>query len=338
MNASVKTIDVARLTSPDARRTAEMQALFDWNIEQDKLMGMPALDGLDVAEMRKWRAKGALRVNAEMPEAASVERLQIPGLKGAPPVPCELITPANAEPGCLMFIHGGGWVFGGIDSHGRLARMLANEVRQRVLYIDYRLSPETVFPGALDDCIACWRWLGQQAQAREAFRGTLGVCGDSAGGNLALAMTLHEQQLGRRAADMVMCFYGVFNDDFETLSYRRFATGHGLTAPGMKKFWQMYAPEETPGQPRQDPLLCPVCASEAALAKLPPVFLNAAGMDPLLCDTVAMAQRLEEADAVYEAHVHEGVHHGFMQQTARLAEARRAFGLMGEFWRRHKRG
>ena len=337
MNASVKRYDVAKLTSPEVKRTAEMQALFDWNIEQDKLMGMPDLNTVSTVEMRVWRAKGAVRTNADPPPVAGTERLHIPGLKGAPPVLCELITPLDAQPGCLMFIHGGGWVFGDIVSHVRLARMLAVETKKRVLYIDYRLAPETPYPGPLDDCVACWRWIVARAETDPGFKGNLACCGDSAGGNLTMALTLHEQQVGRRAPDIAMCFYGVFDDDFDTPSYKRFALGHGLARPGMMKFWEMYAPTETPGQPRQDSLLCPVRASEAALAKLPPVYLNASGMDPLLCDTLKMAERLEDVGATYEVNVHEGLHHGFMQQTAKLAEARRAFALMGDFYRRHEK-
>ena len=337
MTASVKRLDVTRLTAPDVKRTPEMQAFFDWTIEQDKRLGMPDLNTVSVTDMRLWRNKAAVRTNADLPPVASAGRLKIPSLKGAPPVLCELITPLNAEPGCLMFIHGGGWVFGDIDSHVRLARMLAMETKKRVLYIDYRLSPETVFPGALDDCIACWRWIVHKAETDASFKGNLAVAGDSAGGNLSLVTILHEQQLGRRAPDMGLLFYGVFDDDFDTPSYLRFALGHGLARPGMMKFWDMYAPPETPGQSRQDPFLCPVRASEAALAKLPPLYLNASGMDPILCDTIKMAHRLEDVGATYEVNVHEGLHHGFMQQTAKLAEARRAFALMGDFYRRHEK-
>ena len=88
---------------------------------------------------------------------------------------------------------------------------------------------------------------------------------------------------------------------------------------------------------RSDPLICPVRASDAQLKKLPPIYLNASGMDPIMCDTVAMAKRLDEVGATYEVNIHEGLHHGFMQQTAKLAEARRAFELMGAFYRKHER-
>lgn len=337
LSAPENQFDAARLTSPSVRRSDEMQALFEALADDDRAMGMPDPAAMGVAEMRLWRAKAAARVNADLPEMAGAGRFHAPGIKGAPPVLCEIVTPHGAGPGCLLFLHGGGWVFGDIESHSRMARMLAIETGKRVLSADYRLAPENPYPAPLDDCVAAWRWIAAQAETRADFRGPLAVCGDSAGGNLALALILHEHQLGRRAPGMGLLFYGVFSDDPDTASYQRFAEGHGLTRAGMMNFWRLYAPAETPGQPRQDPLQCPLRASGAALARLPPLFLNAAGMDPLLCDTIAMAGRLEEAGAVFEAHAHEGVHHGFMQHTARLAEARRAFALAGDFFRRHEK-
>ena len=326
-------VGLERLLGPDAKRSAEMQNLFDWLVEQDK--DMPDLNTLPIEDARRWRAKQAARTNAELPEVAETRRFTVEGLHGAPPVACELITPKAAAPGCTVFLHGGGWAFGDLDSHARLARMLAIETQRRLLTVDYRLAPETPFPGPLDDAVAAWRWVVSQAMSDADFQGPLAICGDSAGGNLALAAILREQEVGRRLPDLGMMFYGVFADDFDSPSYERFATGFGLARPGMMRFWEMYAPGEAPGHPRLDPLMCPVRASESSLARLPPLYLNASHLDPLLCDTIAMGEQLEAAGATYEVNIHEGVHHGFMQHTARLAESRRAFELVGDFYRRH---
>ena len=312
-----------------------MQALFDWNIEQDK--GMPDLNTISIQESRPWRARQALRTNADAPEVAKVERIHVPGLNGAPDIASELITPLNEEPGCLLYLHGGGWAFGDLDSHIRLAKILAVESKKRVLYVDYRLSPETPYPGPLDDSIAAWRWIVSRSESDPHFKGPLSVSGDSAGANLSVALMLHEIELGRRLPDVGLLFYGVYDDDTESPSYMRFAMGYGLARPGMMKFWSWYAPADAHGHPRQDPLLCPVRASTSALAKLPPLYLNAAGLDPLLCDTLKFAERLEEAGTVFAVEVHEGLHHGFIQQTARLAESRRALKLAMDFYRKCER-
>ena len=332
MSSSANRIDLARLLGPDAKRSQEMQALWDWLVEQDK--GMPDLNKLPIEEARLYRARQSARNNAELPDVAATSRFTVPGINGAPPVACELIEPVGAEPGCTVFLHGGGWAFGDLDSHTRLARLLAIETNRRLLYVDYRLAPEHPYPAALDDSTAGWRWAVTQAGADARFAGPLLICGDSAGANLAVAVMLHEQELGRRTPDLGMLFYGVYDDETDSPSYMRFAQGHGLQRMGMVNFWEYYAPSETPGQPRMDPLQCPVRASEASLAKLPPLFINASHLDPLLCDTAKFCERLEAAGATFEVHIHEGLQHGFMQQTARLAEARRAFTLMGDFVRR----
>jgi acetyl esterase len=286
--------------------------------------------------MRAWRARGSVRTNANPPKVEDIERVLVPGFNGGPPVIADLITPLDAEPGATLFIHGGGWVFGDIGTHSRLARMLAVETKKRTLYIDYRLAPEYKYPAALDDSIAGWRWIVEKAQTDPNYKGCLAVSGDSAGGNLSMATILHEQAAGKRAPDIGLLFYGVYDDDFDTPSYKRFALGHGLARPGMIKFFEAYAPAPA-GERRKDPLICPVRATNEQLKKLPPVYLNASGMDPIMCDTVAMAKRLEEAGATYEVNIHEGLHHGFMQQTAKLAESRRAFALVGEFYRKHEK-
>ncbi len=331
--SKVGSIDLHFLLSSEAKRSDEMERLFDWLTEQDK--GQPDLSTLSMPEARALRAKQALRTNAELPDVESVTRHSIPGIGRAPAIECDLIVPKDALPGCIVYFHGGGWAFGDLASHARLARILANQTRSRVLYVDYRLAPENPYPAAHDDAVAAWRWAMARSAEDAGFRGPLTVAGDSAGANLAIGTVLREMDAGRPSPHGALLFYGVLSDDVNSPSYLRFAKGYGLNRAGMAKFWDLYVPEsEGPESPRDEPYVCPVKASEATLAKLPPIFLNAAGLDPLLCDTLEFAARLEEAGGNFDLHVHEGVQHAFMQQTAHLAEARRAFELVGDFYRR----
>lgn len=144
---------------------------------------------------------------------------------------------------------------------------------------------------------------------------------------------LREIEAGRRLPDLAMLFYGVYSADSDSPSYLRFAKGYGLTRAAMAGLWDLYAPGGAgPGSLRYDKFVSPVAASEATLARLPPLYMCAAGLDPLLFDTIALAERLDAAGATYDLNIHEGVQHAFMQHTARLEEARRAFRLAGEFF------
>jgi acetyl esterase len=326
-------IDLNRLLSPQAQRCEEMEAL--WRFLQAEDAKLPDQSRMSPPEQRIVRDQAARRFDGDLEPVASVARVHAPGLAGAPDVVCDLVTPENAQPGCVVYLHGGGWTFGSLVSHARVSRALANETRTRVLAVDYRLAPENPYPAPLDDAVAAWRYVVKRAGAEAGFDGPLAVAGDSAGANLGLAAILREGEAGRRRPDMGLFFYGVWNCDFDTPSYRRFGTGHGLTRASMEKFLDFYVPGgDGPGALRFEPFVSPMLASEATLARLPPIYLAAAGLDPLLCDSVDFARKLEAAGATFDINVHEGLHHGFMQLSARLSEARRAYGLMGDFFRR----
>ena len=320
-------IGEADLLGPEATRSAEMEAVWQWIRTQDA--GLPNPLDLSAAEARRVFDKTTERWNAEQPDVAGVEPVDIGAMPG---VAAEMIVPHFAEPGCILFLHGGGWAFGNLKSHARFARLLAETTGSRVLAVDYRLAPEHPYPAALDDSRAAWRWLIERAENSSDLDGPLAVAGDSAGANLAVALALDAVSTGIRGPDLILSFYGAFRAGTDSASYRRFAEGFGLTRAMMGRFWDWYVP---PGEPdrRRDPLVSPLDASDDFLRALPPVFLNAAGLDPLLSDTLAFRDRLAEVGLPHELAVYPGVHHGFMQMTLRLAAAREAFARAATFTR-----
>ena len=296
-----------------------MDALWSWLVAQDA--AVPQWLTLQPDAARALQDELSARWNTVLPDVESVESMLV---AGTPRVSCQLITPHGAEAGCILFLHGGGWAFGNLTTHQRFMRLLAIATGRRVLAPDYRLAPEHPFPAPFEDCRAAWRWLA----ADSAFQGPLAIAGDSAGANLAMAVMLDAIKAGARTPDLALLFYGVFSNDLDSPSYRRFADGFGLTQAGMTRFWDYYVPNPAA---RADPLVAAVHASDDLLNRLPPVYLNAAGLDPLLCDTLDFAKRLNEAGVTHELVVHEGVHHGFMQMSLRLTEAQRAIDLAAAF-------
>ena len=327
MPAMADRSDEADLLGPAAARSAEMEALWQWIRAQDA--GLPNPLHLSAAEARRVFDQTTERWNAELPDVAGVEPVAIGATPG---VAAEMIVPHFAEPGCILFLHGGGWAFGNLKSHARFARLLAETTGSRVLAVDYRLAPEHPYPAALDDSRAAWRWLLGQAERSPDLEGPLLVAGDSAGANLAVALALDAVVTGIRGPDLILSFYGAFRAGTESASYSRFAEDFGLTRAMMGRFWDWYVP---PGEPerRRDPLVSPLYAADEALRALPPVFLNAAGLDPLLSDTLAFRDRLAEVGVPHELVVCPGVHHGFMQMTLRLAAACEAFARAAAFCR-----
>eukprot|EP01037_Dinobryon_pediforme_P008231 gene8231-8315_t len=296
-----------------------MQAIADWLGKLDA--DLPDWTGLPVEQARAQQARTFARWNVNLPDVAAAEILHVPGLTGDPDVKVQKFTPPNAKPGALLYAHGGGWAFGDLKSHERLARLLALETGLSVYHVDYRLAPEHPFPAGLNDMRAAWRWLVAHQS------GPLLIGGDSAGANLALSTCLLEGEAGRKAPDGAILFYGVFTADFDSPSYLRFSEGYGLTRARMMKFFDFYAPHSQ----RTDKAVAPVLASEAALAKLPPLYLNAAGLDPLLSDSLRLVERLRDAEARFTFDLVEGVHHGFMLMDEKLDAASAAIQAAATF-------
>lgn len=307
---------------PDDTPNPEMAAIMARLAAEDGHLPDPTT--VPAAEGRAQAEAGNVRWNRDLPPMATAE-LTLPG--GAAPRPARLFRPSSAR-GAILYIHGGGWAFCSLDTHDRAMRCLAEATGMAVIGIDYRLAPEYPYPAGLDDAAAAWRALPEGL----GLAGPLGVSGDSAGANLALALMLREQEAGRRLPDFGLLFYGVYAVDHETDSHRRFGPGgYGLTTTKMIRYRDWYAPDPAAWD---QPAVSPLAAPDAALRALPPLYLNAAGLDPLLGDTLALRDRLHGLGRADPVRVHRGVIHGFMQMTSALAEARTAFAEAGAWARR----
>ncbi|MCR8726476.1 alpha/beta hydrolase [Frigidibacter sp. ROC022] len=238
-------------------------------------------------------------------------------------LPARLVTPANDDGRhAILHVHGGGWAFCSAMTHEGAARRLAIACGCPVLTFDYRLAPEHPFPAGLDDIETAW-------EARDRTRGW-SIAGDSAGANLALALMLRRIAAGADLPQMGLLFYGVYGADFETPSYRTYADGPGLTRDKMRRYWDWYCPTEH----RRDATAAPLAADDGVLRALPPLYLNAAEIDPLSSDSDQLAARLHALGRSDPYDRVEGVVHGFMQMGSVLPEARAAFERAGEVFQR----
>lgn len=306
--------------------SAEMAELMARVLAEDGPQPDPTT--LDPAVGRALGEKTNRRWNRDCPDVASrlSVRLEVDEDLGNAACRMEVIVPADAAPGAILFVHGGGFAFCGPETHERCARLLAIESGLPVLIPDYRLAPEHPFPAGLMDCIAAMRQAFSATTAKGVEPGPLLVAGDSAGANLALAALLHEQSKGLRGADGALLFYGTYDRNFETASYRQFAEGPGLTRGKMQRYWNWYVGAD---EAHPELLACPLLASDAQLAALPPLRLMAAGIDPLLSDSIHLAKRLEAVGRTERLTIVPGVTHGFLQNTIDLEAAREALRRAG---------
>ena len=237
-------------------------------------------------------------------------RLFDPGLEGPAPG--------------MLFLHGGGWVLGWLGRHDGICAWLAKTAGIRVASLDYRLAPEHKFPAALEDTVAAARWLKENGAEYGFDPDRLAVGGDSAGANLALSALTVLRDTNEPVFKLASQIYGVFSADSATLSHRAFGGGEYILGTElMDWFWDHYL--MYPAQ-RWDPRAAPLYAD---LHRLPPLHIYAAEMDPLLDDSVALAEKLEVLELPHRFTTWPGTAHAFLHFTKDVAAARTALEQVG---------
>jgi acetyl esterase len=258
----------------------------------------PAVESLPIEKGRTVLMHQTRMAGGEQ-RVGDVQTLWVEGHKA------RLYTPTFAPDGpgpLLVFFHGGGFIYGGLDSHDSAARFLAEQSGVRVLAVQYRLAPEAPFPAAYDDAIAIFRWVVEHADAVSAEPGRIGVGGDSAGGNLAAGVALAVTE----ACAFQLLIYPVTQFDEQTESRRRFRTGYYLTSDFIDLAGSAYVPVGTDAQdPRLSPLYADVPAGVA------PAFVATAGFDPLRDEGEAYAEKLTAAGVEVETRRYPDQIHGF---------------------------
>lgn len=284
-------------------------------------MNLSPPERIPVAQAREQYTRGRAAFLAAEEAVASAVDSSFPGPAGA--VAMRLYRPlgivASRTLPALVFFHGGGWVFGDLDSHDRLCRALANRAQCCVVAVNYRLAPEHRFPAAVEDAIAAIEHVAANATALGVDAARIAAAGDSAGGNLVAVCALHlRDHAGPRLALQVL-LYPVTDLRMTSGSYRSLGTGYLLTAERMRYFARQYLAE--PAQAldwRASPLLA------ASLANLPPALIITASHDPLVDEGKAYADRLAAAGGRARYSCHAGMIHGFMTMAGAIDGGREA--------------
>lgn len=214
-------------------------------------------------------------------------------------------TPNDSAP--IIYIHGGGWVVGNLETHDTICRSVARASERPVIAIDYRLAPEFPFPYALHDCLDALDYIVQEKRQLKISSNNLTLMGDSAGGTLAtvIAHQFNENSLYKITKEIL--FYPVTSLTTDTASYQRYSSGYPLSASTMHWFIDKYLPRN---KTRDQPLLSPLYNE-----KINPnmrSFIITVGLDPLCDEGVSYAQKLITNGNFVEFHHLPNTIHGIL--------------------------
>jgi acetyl esterase len=265
----------------------------------------PALETLSVEDARAAMHQRVELLKPFAPQDVATQDLSITTSAG--PLPLRLYKPQSAADSgplaTLVWLHGGGWVLGSIDTHDNVCRLLAAE-GLLVVSVDYRLAPEAKAPAQQDDTMAALAWAAANAAAHGGDPGRLIVGGDSAGGNLAALAALLARTSGPALAGQLLVYPVT---DYPADAHASYAENadFGLTREAMEWFWAHWLPSSA----GPDAATAPLRAAD--LSGLPPAYVITASHDVLRDEGKAYAGRLAEAGAL-AAHDHvPGTIHGF---------------------------
>ena len=280
------------------------------------------------------------QASAGLPQVStlSVSEHFIPGPEAAPDVRVLVYQPTSVHQSvpALLWLHGGGYIMGSADAEDLMVKRIVLDVGCAAVSVDYRLAPETPYPGPVEDCYAALKWLSTHADELGIDPDRIAVGGSSAGGGLAAALALLTRDRGEASLVFQLLLAPMLDDRTCTLAKPHLYTGEFIWTPEANRFgWTSLLGQE-PGGP--DVLPYAAAARAEYLEGLPATFINVGALDLFLEEDLEYARRLMRAGVPTELHVYPGAYHGFrmvadaqVTQAAgrdQLAALKRAFGCI----------
>jgi len=286
----------ARLVDPDLRPLLEILPQID-------------LDESILPLVRETEFPFERDLQAEARVESTTHRAPVPA--DAPDVTLSVFRPVAASGAlpCLYHIHGGGYVAGSVASAEPIYRPLAERLDCVVVSVDYRLAPETPFPGGIEDCYAGLKWVFDEAGALGIDRDRVGVTGESAGGGLAAALALLARDRGGPQLAFQHLIYPMLDDRSCVHPDPHPFTGEFVWSRQNNHFGWASLLGVAPGSEGVSPYAAPARATD--LSGLPPTFISTAALDLFLEEDLEFARRLTRAGVPVELHVYPGAYHGF---------------------------
>ena len=287
------------------KRSERLDPRVEAMLQQQEEQGIPALETMTPEEARAFIATAAKEIAGPPKDVASVEELNAIGTGGQ--IPIRVYTPQGEGPfPVLIYYHGGGWVFGSLDTHDNVCRFLSDGAGCVVVSVDYRLAPENKFPAAVEDAYAASQWVKYNVSFINGDLTRIAVGGDSAGATLAAVVAcMFRDKPGPQPVLQLLAYPSTNLSSFETNSYRECGQGYGLTKAALEWFRGHYLEKE---EDRLNPHVSPLLAED--LSGLPPALVLTAEFDVLKDEGKAYAGRLQQAGVPVTYREYPGMIHG----------------------------
>jgi acetyl esterase len=274
--------------------------------EFEPLHGFPDPDLTKLPEIRAFMTAMQGTMPRRQMQAGAFEDRAIPG--GGGEIGIRIYTPAGPPKGALLYLHGGGFVLGNLDSEHDICVAYAEGAGCVVVSVDYRLAPEHPFPAAHDDARAALRWLFDHAGELGVDPTCIAVGGGSAGACLAAGLALRARDEGSPALRFALLVQPVIDHLSRSVSARTFNDTPFLKADHLQPVWQIYL-GQTPPAGKDLAYAAPFAATD--LADFPHSCIIIGNVDPSRDEALAFATRLIDAGAEVELHLAPGIPHGF---------------------------
>ncbi|QEE43475.1 carboxylesterase family protein (plasmid) [Rhizobium sp. WL3] len=278
---------------------------------------MPPRENQTIQDLRDAYKADLVRSSAPAHPGVAWKPLSIQGEAGR--IDARLYVPLNADHGgpLLLYVHGGGFAVGDLESHDGLARLIAAASGLKVMTLDYRRAPEAPYPAARDDVLAAFRWVVANAAQLDIDPARIVVGGESAGAAhaVASALALRGESVAPRA---VWIISPALDATTSGETYRTFATGAGRTAAEFAYLWSLYVPDSTM---HTDPGVSPGFADPVGL---PPLYIYTSEFDPARSDGEAFAEKARAAGVPVTLRRRNGLVHQHPEITGVSAASRQA--------------
>jgi acetyl esterase len=299
--------------------------LLDWLMQRRKptyRLSLPVIQKRNAAKLNGWLAWYLL--GEKLPLSQVIDRT-VTGRHGS--IQIRLYYPSTqANLPLVVFFHGGGWVTGSLETHDRLCRRMARVTAALVVSVDYRLAPWYKFPIPLEDCYDAVRWAATNATELGADADRLIVMGDSAGGNLAAAVSLMARDHQGPDIHRQVLIYPAVDGRLASRSHQRYTQAPLLDQTAIHYFRDQY--QRSP-QDIHNPYFSPLLADD--LSHLPPAFVLTAEYDPLRDEGEQFAQRLAAVGVPVSYQDYPGMVHAFLNFPHHCSAATAAIAAIGEY-------